>query len=249
MKVSDEVRDILSRSVITATALALPPEQLDRATYEAVNKVLKAAGGKWDKKSKTHIFPRDPREALGLAVEQGTIVDRKKELQAFYTPDALAIHIVAEHACLQVGDTVLEPSAGQGALVRAIICGSVSPVDITAIDIDPESKHHMPAGVSFIQGDFLEVCKDLPLFDVVVTNPPFTKGQAVAHVHAALSLARRTLVAIMPPTWTSSTNKRDRALRDELDASFVWAVYDNPPDSFKESGTSVNTVTLVAERI
>jgi hypothetical protein len=38
----------------------LPPGNLDRKTYEAVNKALTAIGGKWTGgKVKAHVFPRD----------------------------------------------------------------------------------------------------------------------------------------------------------------------------------------------
>ena len=42
-KISDEVRDVLARSTITATTVTLPPGQLERKLYEAVNKALAAA--------------------------------------------------------------------------------------------------------------------------------------------------------------------------------------------------------------
>jgi hypothetical protein len=58
-KISDEVRDVLARSTITATSVKLPDGQLERKLYEAVNKALEGAGGRWDRKSKTHLFDRD----------------------------------------------------------------------------------------------------------------------------------------------------------------------------------------------
>ena len=43
-KISDAVRDVLARSVITATSVRLPPGQLNRKLYEQVNKTLEGAG-------------------------------------------------------------------------------------------------------------------------------------------------------------------------------------------------------------
>ena len=83
--ITDTVRDVLARSTITATSLTLP-EQLDRKTYDAVNKALSGAGGRWDRKAKAHVFNRDPREVLGLAVETGKATNVRTKLQAFYTP-------------------------------------------------------------------------------------------------------------------------------------------------------------------
>lgn len=124
IKISDEVRTALSAAEVfenTPTgvwSLRLVSE-LDRKTYEAVNKVLVAAGGKWDRKSKAHLFAGDPRENLGIAVATGTIVDKKKSLGQFFTPAGLAHRIVAL-ADVRAGDRVLEPSAGNGALAQVI---------------------------------------------------------------------------------------------------------------------------------
>ena len=94
-EISDEVRDVLARSTITATSVKLPSGQLERKLYEAVNKALEGAGGRWDRKSKAHLFDRDPREVLGLAVETGKAVNLRTKLQAFYTPPELAEKMVA----------------------------------------------------------------------------------------------------------------------------------------------------------
>ena len=92
--ISDAVRDILAQAIIDETSVTLACGQLDRKLYEAVNKVLVAAGGKWNRKSGSHIFPRDPREALGLAVTTGVAINEQKARQTFYTPDWLAEEIV-----------------------------------------------------------------------------------------------------------------------------------------------------------
>lgn len=133
-KISDDVRDVLSRSTITATTVTLPPKQLERKLYEAVNKALSGAGGKWNKKAGAHVFVRDPREVLGLAVETGEAVNLKTKLQAFYTPKPLAKRMV-KAATLKHGYRVLEPSMGGGALVLA--AAYVAAVRIDAVDIDP----------------------------------------------------------------------------------------------------------------
>jgi len=118
-KITEQVRDVLVRSSIDATSVKLPPEHLDRALYVAVDKVLKAAGGKWDRKAGAHLFDRDPREALGLAIETGEATNLKQQFQAFYTPAPLAARM-AELADVKPGMLVLEPSAGMGALAEAV---------------------------------------------------------------------------------------------------------------------------------
>ena len=86
VNVPEEVREILSRCVITATSVRLPSGQLPRPLYESFNKVMAAGGGRWDRKSGTHVFTRDPRELLEGAVKDGRAVNIRQTLQAFYTP-------------------------------------------------------------------------------------------------------------------------------------------------------------------
>lgn len=239
MSIPETVRDILARSIITETTLKLP-EQLDRADYLATEKVLKIAGGKWNRARRVHVFPSDPRALLGMAVESGTITDKRAELQAFYTPPELA-DLVAEYADVQRGETVLEPSAGAGALVDAVrrYCPDVG--EITTVDIDP-------AVQATIVGDFLKLADYINVHDVVVMNPPFAKGQAVAHVKVALPCARRRLVAIMPPTWQTSARKADCELVNMLENCRAYSVVTLPEGAFKASGTMVRTVLLVVDK-
>lgn len=63
MKVQEPVLAVLSRCSTQGHILKLP-EQLDRKMYEAVNTVLAAAGGKWNRAIKGHIFTTDAEDAM-----------------------------------------------------------------------------------------------------------------------------------------------------------------------------------------
>lgn len=52
-------------------------QQLDRPTYEAVNKVLEALGGQWNRKAKGHLFPQNPRPELEAALGNGVVIVEK----------------------------------------------------------------------------------------------------------------------------------------------------------------------------
>ena len=192
---SPEVRALLERSTLTATSLKLPPGQLDRKLYEAVNKVITNAGGKWrGGLVQAHIFASDPRAKLGLALETGVSVDEQKQFQAFYTPPELARQ-VAELAMVK-GQVVLEPSAGQGALVDA--CFAAGAKDVECIDLNPDNHAALIERVEKVQiADFL-ACTGLN-FPRIVMNPPFTRDQDCAHVEHALKWLAPggILVAIM----------------------------------------------------
>ncbi len=217
-KISEEVRNVLARSTITATSVALPPETLERQLYVAVNKALEGAGGKWDRKSRTHVFTRDPREALGLAVETGQAQNLRTKLQAFYTPPELAERMVAASGIANHRDVVraragdrfsrplaLEPSVGEGALAKALIKAAAGQVHFTIIDMDEVAlKTAVPAIASAYKAegvkspehlyqwavcDFLKTSqKDSVRYDFIIMNPPFTAGADMAHVTHAWGL-------------------------------------------------------------
>jgi predicted RNA methylase len=196
--------DVLDRATVTNNVITLPAGQLDRPTYDAVNKVLTAMGGKWNKKAGGHLFAFDPTDMLAEALGIGKAVNRKKTLQFFETPEARAERM-AKLAGVKAGDLTLEPSAGHGRLVMAMmkLCANVVAVEIDAINTGILSRRcsEFNLGVFEVnQGDFLEwALREKRRFDAVVMNPPFTGNQDIRHVMAAWGLLRDggRLVAIV----------------------------------------------------
>jgi type I restriction-modification system DNA methylase subunit len=253
IELAENIRQILARSTITETSVTLP-EALDRDTYLEVDKVLKAAGGKWSRKDKAHVFKTDPRAALGLAIEQGTITNIKKQNQAFYTPEKLAYALVASAVpmtskplkdCL-----VLEPSAGQGALLQVMNDIYISAQHTIACEIDPANKEDLAVHANtVIIGDFLT--SDVGnQFDLVLMNPPFAGNTYADHVARAYSLLapQGVLAAIVPAGFTTSTVARVKELRDTLLKNKTCIVRPNPEGSFSESGTEVQTLTILVKK-
>lgn len=113
-----------------------------------------------------------------------------KALGAFYTPESLADRL-AEWAVISGSERILEPSAGDGALLKAClrraqqrVGNGKEPVYALAVDIDPVAcsslrsafgnKHHI------VEGDFLALAPgDFEKFDSVIANPPFTRNHAI----------------------------------------------------------------------
>ena len=252
IQLTDECRDVLARSTISADRVVLPEGQLDRKLYIDVNKALTAAGGKWVKAAKAHVFDRDPREALGLAVSTGKTVNEKQVKQAFYTPHALALR-VAEAADLSSvpGCTLLEPSCGRGSLIMAAMEFQLDML-VWAFDSDREAvdvlgRRGLPVEAKCC--DFLTVEPERGrLVHRVIMNPPFAKQQDIDHVTHALRFVRPggRLVAIMWPSWQSSQTRKAKAFR-ELLAKHRFEVEPIDAGEFKESGTNVATVLLVVD--
>ena len=109
-------------------------------------------------------------------------MDVKKLYQQYYTPTELASYVVSL-ADIKEGERVLEPSAGNGALIKQM------PITkITAVEIDEKNIDEIRGidGIEVIHGDFLEFSGRE--FDKIVMNPPFTRSQDVRHILHAYSL-------------------------------------------------------------
>lgn len=229
VKLTPEVADILGRSTIEGNLLKLPTERLDPKLYAQVNKALVTAGGKWKGgKVQAHVFPGDARAALGMALETGVVVDQKKVRQAFYTPQEIAdeVALIAEVG----GMRVLEPSAGDGSLVEA--CRKFGAEEINAIELEPKCHETLKVKADAVTiADFLSVAPDA-IYDRVVMNPPFTKGQYLKHVrHAAKWLKPGgKLYAIVPAAFCPKLADIGAETIKHFEAG-----------AFKKSGTSVST--------
>jgi tRNA1(Val) A37 N6-methylase TrmN6 len=84
------------------------------------------------------------------------------------------------------GEIALEPSAGQGRIVRRLMARRAM---VDAVDIDPENckvLRAIPDIRCVSEQDFLEYAKvDAAQYDAVVMNPPFANNQDIKHIYAA----------------------------------------------------------------
>lgn len=236
---SPEVRNVLERSTMTRTSLKLPA-QLDRKLYEAVNKVITLAGGKWKRAAQAHVFNCDPREKLGLTLATGIAVDEKKLFQFFPTPAELARRVV-QLADVR-GRVVLEPSAGDGALART--CREHGAQQVCCIEIETGRAGLLTrAGFHTVCGDFLAQPPPKTRFDRIVMNPPFTKKQDLQHVAQAVKhwlAPGGRLVAVMLPhdedDLVAYVGEHCSFTTEEIEAG-----------AFKESGTNITTMLLILD--
>jgi predicted RNA methylase len=256
--ITPEVRAVLERCKVEGATVILPPEQLDRPLYQAVNKVLTALGGKWDRRTQGFLFAEGIDGQLREALDAGVAVDRKRTVEQFFTPPEIARQVI-DLAGIEPTDLVLEPSAGAGALVaQALMCGAF----VLAVEQDSAMMSKLldladtfPGGLRRVCADFLSWEPgidpepfDRPI-DKVVMNPPFGNGADIGHVTRALHFLRPggTLVAIMSPHWTFATSTLAQAFRGMVnDHSHTWV--DLPANSFRSAGTDVNTGILTIQK-
>lgn len=166
--------------------------------------------------------------------------------ECFTTPAAVVDRMI-QAAGIMGHHSVLEPSAGTGAIVRRLpehMMTTVYEISPTLCDV--------LRGLEFDArpADFLTVEPGAFLFDRVLMNPPFSNLQDVAHVRHAFKFLKPggRLVAIMSPSWRHQERTKAREFRTWFE-QVGGEVEELPADSFKSSGTSVNTVMVVINKL
>ena len=183
-----------------------------------------------------------PFEAVKEALKAGVQVAVAAQL--FPTPPALAARMV-EMAGIHAGDRVLEPSAGTGNLAKAIL-SAVPCAHLDLIEIDPRLCSILKAsGFEVSCCDFLEasmpVCPDSEDgHDRVLMNPPFSRGQDVAHILHALKFLKPggRLVALC------AAGPRQQAELRPL--ATTWE--ELPDGTFADQGTNVRAALMTVKR-
>jgi predicted RNA methylase len=243
----DSVLAKLERLRVSGNVALRYEEQLDRDEYLAMNLVLEALGGKWNRKANGHIFPGDPTPLLTHVLETGVYTDGKKDFGFFETPEHLAEEM-AERACIKQGQTVLEPSAGRGRLaIQARLRGAI----VTCVEIQREHAQHLrELGFHAVfERDFLglESFERGP-FDAVLMNPPFAGQEDIDHVLHAFGMLRPggRLLSVMSAGAAFRQNKKTEAFRALVNRHGEMEPL--PDGTFEESGTGVRTVLVSLTR-
>ena len=191
-------------------------------------------------------------EALRQSLRAGVQVVSAPQL--FPTPPDLAARMV-ELAGITPASRVLEPSAGTGRLVDAIM--RQVPAWVDAVEVNRSLADALQARHAVVHvkcADFLAL-EPAPgqhdgraIYDAVVMNPPFANGADVDHVtHALHFLAPGgRLVAIMSAGVTFRDDRKTREFR-RLVAERGGTIEDLPPDTFASEGTGVRTVLVVVD--
>lgn len=175
------------------------------------------------------------REALKTGIQVVTAP------QLFPTPSDLAARMV-EIADIQPGYSVLEPSAGTGAILGAMGGRMFGPMEKTGSVVAVEINEKL---CGRLRGEFPKtrvLCQDFiefpteEKFDRILMNPPFVNGSDIRHILKARDLLKPggVLVAIC-----AGGPRQKTALEPLAD---LWEPL--PAGTFQESGTNVSTVLL-----
>lgn len=247
------VQEILQKCTVEGTVVKLPPGQLDRKIYMEVAKKLELIGGKWvGRKTMGFVFQTDPTDLLEQ-IANGENRNLKKEYQYFATSEGLAKEMARYLNVKDAHQRILEPSAGQGALMQAV-WGTYSFVRqinyCELMDVNRTVLEKLPGGLH-IADDFLTLGPEYDnYFDCIIANPPFSKNQDIDHIRKMWDVLRPggRIVTISSQSWRRGSQKKqkefERWLFDDLEAS----VNGIDAGAFSESGTKVATFLVIIDK-
>jgi hypothetical protein len=252
-------------------------EQLDPAAWTAVKTTLEKAGAVYVVGASAFEFEpdQDAHAIVGAALTAGQVMSAAGSHGYVATPADLADHLVSRFG--HIGSTrgghvlrVLEPSAGVGSFVRAVMGGDADDAErctaiaewlhVTAVEIDPRRARQIPASpaVTVVQDRFEDWAAHTlatpDRFDRIVMNPPFAvpgdAGIWARHLLTAWELLAPggRLVAIVPASVTDTT-ARSKLVREA--GALVHRHGRAEPldrDAFAESGVIFATAVVWLDR-
>ncbi|OIN55844.1 methyltransferase [Arsenicibacter rosenii] len=244
------IDQVIAECTIEGNVVKLPVIQLERKVYMETAKRLEGIGGKWNRKLGGFLFKGDPSALLGR-VQSGEKVNLKKDFQYFPTPEGLAKRLV-DMAFIDWHHRVLEPSAGQGAIVKAIV-EQEPQISVDCFELMEENAVELAkvTGARIIGSNFLESIPAITcgIYDRIIANPPFSKNQDIDHIrHMYDYLAPKgRLVTIASVHWHFAKGRKELDFKNWLNRldSEIIAV---ERSAFKTSGTEVETCIVIIDK-
>jgi phospholipid N-methyltransferase len=233
--ISPELRDLTSRGAVAGALFTMPGDSAIRLLFNSVSR----------DEQKSEKILRWTKEASLMSIPG-----------FFPTPPPVAEQLVTL-ACIEPGHRILEPSAGSGNLIDAVLQSSgnvqLSYCEMNCFLLDLlREKYDGKDFVHFAGRDFMELdpAHSGQQFDRIVMNPPFERGQDIDHIfHAYRMLAPKgILTAIVSAGVFHRKDKKTLGFRKLLEQAQAF-VQQLPGDAFKSSGTMTQCtiVRLVAQ--
>ncbi len=242
------VEEILKHCTLEDNVLKLPQVQFNKKFYLEAKKWIEEAGGSWNGgKIQGFTFPFNAERIFSI-LKEGKRCNLQQEFQYFETPAAVADWLVMLAGGIHEDDTVLEPSAGQGALIKAIhrACPFVV---VDCYELMPENKELLQKidNIRLLGDDFITECSGT--YSKIIANPPFSGNQDIDHVLRMYEHLQYggTLAAITSLHWRLGTEKKCAEFRSWLD-EVGGKTFQIEVGEFKESGTTISTIAIVIKK-
>ena len=244
------VEEILRHCTLEDNVLKLPDVPFSKKSYLEAKKWIEEAGGSWTGGSvQGFTFPFDASRVFGI-LHDGRRCNLKQEFQYFATPDAVADRLVSFFSSIVPGMSILEPSAGTGALVNAVLRVCPEAV-VDCLELMPENRELLMAvpGVRLVGEDFTDEQfirqHTNGYYDRIIANPPFTGNLDVKHTLLMFSLLspEGEMAVITSRHWQIGQEKVCCDFRQWLEdvGAVVTPV---ATGEFAASGTSIETMMI-----
>lgn len=257
VSVDEDVVSVLRASKLVGDNLILPGT-LDRVEYEKIAKVLQKIGLKWNKKLKCHQGVAGAADAVKAVIKAGEVIDEKQTYQFFETPPDVAAMMVSA-ANIMSSHKVLEPSAGKGAIVKAILDKHPDLEAMHVIELNPKMIPELRTIASTFLNNHLVVLEENFVqhndrYDRIVMNPPFANGQDCAHVRHAYDLLNPggRLIAIMSRSWMGNNFRKSKEFKEWftiLENQGLACADCLSEGTFKDSGTMIGTLMVSMDKV
>lgn len=223
---------------------------------------------KWFKKRTIHLYPLRPElvrrankliaehfeDALGASPDAAGArrYDRARphhhDVEDFYATSPAVAAVMVRAAELRPGMEVLEPSAGEGAIVKAILAAGLVPDCVEDHPGRADTLEDLLPPGAVTRMDFLAMHPE-PIYDRILMNPPFGKGAGIQHVQHALRFLKPggRLVAILGAGLEYRTDPATQELK-ALIAAWGGVIRPLPAGSFRHAGTNVETVIVRVDK-
>ena len=243
MEIIDIIKDC---TIANGNIIKLPDVQLDRADYLKVKKLMESNGGKWKGgKCQGFLFNTTDVTPILIRLQGGDLSDRKKKFQFFATPPNIAMRLAVRLGDVSSSDRILEPSAGTGSLVKAVLDEWPDCI-VDCYELMPENRSELEKinNAHVLGDDFITA--EVGMYDKIIANPPFAKNQDILHVTKMWEHLNKggQMAVIMSCHWQFAQDKDSVRFR-ELVYNVNHDITTLPAGSFKESGTNIETVMLV----
>lgn len=207
----------------------------------------------------THVVTTETDELYRKAEAlEGNRKAPKDKSDGFYETPFPVAAMMQEIATVGENDSVLEPSAGTGNLLKLLPRNT----SITANEMRESRRQDLEKNIpnaNTLGKDFIELTKDdVGATDVVLMNPPFERQLGdggvgpidAAHVRHAFDMLDEggRLVSLMGEGVFFRTAEKDTEFRQWLNEQGATVIR-MPNDTFKKSGTSVRSRLVVIDKV
>lgn len=202
----------------------------------------------------------DKAKAFYFANQKKTSSNKSAEGEDYYaTPEPLGLKMV-EWADPKSGESMMEPSAGHGAIARWMPDYTRNTVVEPSRELQPKLQRNVSN--ANVVGDVFESLDLHNKFGNIVMNPPFGTGGKTAIEHLAKAFRHLNdggrIVAIIPngqatqkrfDSWFyGDENGKTKAERDGVTNGVLRATINLPAVTFERAGTKVGTKIVIIDR-